>query len=176
MNNIRLISLTVLIGQFLSTGSIAQSYKVTEWANDPLLTNSVGISIDNNGKAYLTVSKRRKQSSLDIRHHQDLVKQDLSFQTVEERRKYYKTKLTGKSWIPDRNNDGVKDWKDLTVQKDAVYQVSDQNNDGTADQVKTLGEYHSEVTGIAAGVLAVEGDVYVAAEPDFLRYFDKKTH
>ena len=173
MNNIRLISLTVLIGQFLSTGSIAQSYKVTKWANDPLLTNSVGISIDDNGKAYLTVSKRRKQSSLDIRHHQDLVKQDLSFQTVEERRKYYKTKLTGKSWIPDRNNDGVKDWKDLTVQKDAVYQVSDQNNDGTADQVKTLGEYHSEVTGIAAGVLAVEGDVYVAAEPDFLRYFDE---
>ena len=173
MNNIRLISLSVLLGQFLSTGSIAQSYKVTEWANDPLLTNSVGISIDDHGKAYLTVSKRRKQSSLDIRHHQDLVKQDLSFQTVEERRKYYKTKLTGKSWIPDRNNDGVKDWKDLTVQKDAVYQVSDQNNDGTADQVKTLGEYHSEVTGIAAGVLAVEGDVYVAAEPDFLRYFDE---
>ena len=173
MNTFRYTIVLIILAGFSEICCEAQTYKVTEWANDPVLTNSVGLSIDDKGKAYLTVSKRRKQSSLDIRHHQDLVKQDLSFQTVEERREYYKTKLTGKSWIPDRNNDGVKDWKDLTVQKDAVYQVSDQNNDGSADQIKTLGEYHSEVTGIAAGVMAVEDDVFVAAEPDFLRYYDE---
>ena len=152
MNTFRYTIVLIILAGFSKICCEAQTYKVTEWANDPVLTNSVGLSIDDKGKAYLTVSKRRKQSSLDIRHHQDLVKQDLSFQTVEERREYYKTKLTGKSWIPDRNNDGVKDWKDLTVQKDAVFQVSDQNNDGSADQIETLGEYHSEVTGIAAGV------------------------
>ena len=151
MNMYRYIVLFIVLTYLNTDNSEAQNYKVTEWANEPSLTNSVGISIDDKGNAYLTVSKRRKQSSLDIRHHQDLVKQDLSFNTVEERRAYYKKELTGKSWIPDRNNDGVKDWKDLTVQKDAVYQVSDKDNNGSADQIKVLGEYHSEVTGIAAG-------------------------
>ena len=169
----RYIVLFIVLTYLNTDNSEAQNYKVTEWANEPSLTNSVGISIDDKGNAYLTVSKRRKQSSLDIRHHQDLVKQDLSFNTVEERRAYYKTELTGKSWIPDRNNDGKKDWKDLTVQKDAVYKVSDKDNNGSADQIKILGEYHSEVTGIAAGVLAVGSDVFVAAEPDFIRYHDK---
>ncbi|MFL2478632.1 MAG: hypothetical protein ACJ0K4_03680 [Verrucomicrobiales bacterium] len=170
---IRYIILTIAFAGFSPLQLKAEEFKVTEWANDPLLTNSVGISIDDKGRAYLTVSKRRKQSSLDIRHHQDLVKQDLSFQTVDERRTYYREKLTGKSWIPDRNNDGKKDWKDLTVQKDMVYQVSDKDGNGSADGVKVLGEYHTEVTGIAGGVLAVGEDVFVAAEPDFLRYYDE---
>ena len=106
MNMYRYIVLFIVLTYLNTDNSEAQNYKVTEWANEPSLTNSVGISIDDKGNAYLTVSKRRKQSSLDIRHHQDLVKQDLSFNTVEERRAYYKTELTGKSWIPDRNNDG----------------------------------------------------------------------
>ncbi|MDE0569877.1 MAG: c-type cytochrome [Verrucomicrobiales bacterium] len=169
---IRYIILTIAFANFASLQLRAEEFKVTEWANDPLLTNSVGISMDDKGRAYLTVSKRRKQSSLDIRHHQDLVKQDLSFETVDERRNYYRDKLTGKSWIPDRNNDGKKDWKDLTVQKDMVYQVTDKDGDGSADGLKVLGEYHSEVTGIAGGVLAVGDDVFVAAEPDFFRYHD----
>ena len=105
---IRYTILTIAFAYFAPLQLRAEKFEVTEWANEPLLTNSVGISMDDRGRAYLTVSKRRKQSSLDIRHHQDLVKQDLSFETVDQRRKYYREKLTGKSWISDRNNDGKK--------------------------------------------------------------------
>ena len=79
MNTFRYTILLFILAGFSEIGCEAQTYKVTEWANDPVLKNSVGLSIDDKGKAYLTVSKRRKESSLDIRHHQDLVKQDLSF-------------------------------------------------------------------------------------------------
>ena len=148
-------------------------FVVTEWATGPSIANSVAISLDDRGQAYVTVARRRKQSSLDIRHHQNLVKKDLSLTTVEERRAWYREYLTGKSWLPDRNNDGVRDWRDLTVQKDSVVQVADRDGDGTAEAMRTLGEYHTEVTGIAAGVLAAGSDVFVAAEPDFLRYRDE---
>ena len=151
----------------------APRYVVTEWATDPSIANSVAISVDDVGRAYVTVARRRKQSSLDIRHHQNLVKKDLSLTTVEERRAWYREYLTGKTWLPDRNSDGVRDWRDLTVQKDSVVQVVDRNGDGTGESMRTLAEYHTEVTGIAAGVLAVGSDVFVAAEPDFLRYQDE---
>lgn len=151
----------------------APKYVVTEWAVDPSIANSVGIDLDDQGRAYVTVAKRRKQSSLDIRHHQNLVKKDLSLSTVEERRAWYREYLTGQGFIPDRNKDGKRDWQDLTVQKDSVVQVTDANGDGKGDGFRALGEYHTEVTGIAAGVLAVEDDVFVAVEPDFIRYRDK---
>ncbi len=148
-------------------------YVVTEWATDPSIANSVAISLDDHGRAYVTVARRRKQSSLDIRHHQNLVKKDLSLTTVEERRAWYREYLTGKTWLPDRNNDGVRDWRDLTVQKDSVVQVVDKDGDGTGEAMRILGEYNTEVTGIAAGVLAAGSDVFVAVEPDFLRYQDE---
>ncbi|MEM7385518.1 MAG: discoidin domain-containing protein, partial [Verrucomicrobiota bacterium] len=148
-------------------------FAVTEWANDPAIAHGVALSIDDQGQAYVTNSIRRKKSSLDIRQHQKLVKKDLSFQTVEERRAFYREYLTDQPWLVDRNGDGTKDWQDLTVQKDKVTRVSDLDGDGSAESIRILGEYHSEVTGIAAGVLAVEKDVFVAAEPDFLRYTDE---
>ncbi len=147
-------------------------FVVTEWATDPSIANSVAISLDDQGRAYVTVARRRKQSSLDIRNHQDLVKKDLSLTTVEERRAWYREYLTGKNWIPDRNGDDIRNWRDLTVQKDSVMQVTDKDGDGQGEAIRILGEYHTEVTGIVAGVLAVNSDVFVAAEPDFLRYHD----
>lgn len=168
-------SLAEKVKPIAATGEDAQKkteFVVTEWASDPAIANTVAISVDDQGRAYVTAARRRKQSSLDIRHHQNLVKKDLSLTTVEERRAWYRDYLTGKNWIPDRNGDGTKDWRDLTVQKDSVVQVSDKDGDGKGEAIRTLDEYHTEVTGIAAGVLAVGSEVFVAAEPDFLRYRD----
>ncbi len=146
---------------------------VTEWARGPAVANGVGLSLDDHGRAYVTTAARRKQSSLDIRHHQDLVKQDLSWQTVEDRRQFYRSYLDGQKWLPDRNDDGKRDWRDLTVQKDTVTLVTDRDGDGTGESIRVFDEYHSEVTGIAAGVLALGSDLFVAVEPDFLRYTDE---
>ena len=150
--------------------------QVTTWSSAPETKGGVGITVDDRGRVYVVRTTRRKQSSLDIRGHQDWVKDDLSFAHIEDRRRFYKAGFKGlfaRGWQPaDRNGDGMRDWRDLMVQKDAAYQLADTDGDGKADQVKTLGEYHTEVTGIAAGVLAVGADVYVAVEPDVIRYRD----
>ncbi len=136
------------------------------WVADPALKNGVALSLDDRGNAYVAVSERRKQSSLDIRHHQDLVERDLSLTTVEERRAWYREDFTGAGWLPDRDGDGTRDWRDLTVQRDRVVRVRPHGS------VEEVDAFHSEVTGIAAGVLAVGADLFVAAEPDFYRYTD----
>ncbi len=151
----------------------SDGFVVSEWARDPAVVNGVGLSFDDHGRAFLTTVHRRKQSSLDIRNHQDLVKRDLALKTVEERRAFYRTYLTGKSWLPDRNRDGVRDWRDLTVQQDTATMVTDTDGDGTGETFSIIDRYHSEVTGIAAGILAVNDTLFVAAEPEFLRYTDK---
>lgn len=158
--------------QTVSRASPWGTVDIREWAQGESVAQGVALSLDDAGSLYLTTVRRRKQSSLDIRNLQDLVKEDLSWETVEDRRRFYKEHLTGQRWLPDRNGDGVRDWRDLTVQKDAVVQVRDGDGDGFGEEVRVLDEYHGEVTGIAAGVLAVGSDVFVAVEPDFLRYTD----
>ena len=57
MNTFCYTIVLIILAGFSKICCEAQTYKVTEWANDPVLTNSVGLSIDDKGKAYLTVSK-----------------------------------------------------------------------------------------------------------------------
>ena len=152
-----------------------EGFVIKQWARDEKLKGSVAISLDDQGRAYVARATRRKQSSLDIRHHQGWVKDDLSFTTIEDRRAYYKKNFNNQpdlKWLPDRNADGKRDWRDLTVQEDNVHQVADIDGDGIAEKVTTIDKYHTEVTGIAAGVLAVDSEVFVAVEPDIFRYED----
>lgn len=147
-------------------------YTVTQWASDPAIARGVAISVSDRGAAYVTTAFRRKQSSLDIRRIHNWVKTDLSFTSVEDRRAHYRANIADLRGVPDRDKNGVSDWKDLTVQKDGVVQVVGKDGDGSADQFKIVDTYSSEVTGIPAGVLAVGADLFVAAEPEFFRYVD----
>ena len=98
--NIHSIEIPGVSVEQLPPEAIANGIEVTEWASDSAITNSVAISLDDHGRAYVTVVDRRKQSSLDIRHHQDLVVKDLSLTSVEERRDWYHEFLDGQSWLP----------------------------------------------------------------------------
>ncbi|MFK7910564.1 MAG: hypothetical protein AB8F34_08165 [Akkermansiaceae bacterium] len=148
-------------------------YTATKWASSPEIARGVAISLNDRGTAYVTTAFRRKQSSLDIRRIQNWVKRDLSFTSVDDRRAFYRENISGLRSVPDRDKNGVRDWKDLTIQKDGVVQVVDTDDDGSADHFKVVDRYSSEVTGIPAGVLAVGTDLFVAAEPEFFRYVDK---
>ena len=158
------------------TALSAEKVKITEWAKDKKIAKAVGIDVDHEGRVYVTKTTRRKQSSLDLRFGKVDVKKDLSLQTVEERRQFYKKTFTKKAnlkWIPDRNKDGFHDWRDLKVQKDDAYQILDKDGDGRGETYKKIASYYTEVTGIAGGILAVGNRVFVAAEPSIYMYTDK---
>lgn len=144
-----------------------------------MVKNLVSISVDDNGDVYVSETARRKAADLDIRQHRDWIPADVSFQTIEDKRSFYKSKLAtensdqNKSWLKDYNQDGHHDYKDLAAIKDKIHLLRDQNNDGEADSIVTyandLGE---EVSGIAAGVLIHEGEVYTTIAPDVYKMKD----
>ena len=157
----------------------AGGLELTRWATDSLLGSPVSIALDDQGRAYVTQTTRRKSSNLDIRQHRDWMAQDLSFQSVEDRRAFLHEMLDASRsdenpWLEDRNEDGVRDWRDLTVEQERVYRLADTDGDGVADTSIVFAEGFNteEVTGVAAGVLPYEEDVFVTVAPDVWRLRD----
>src|SRR5699024_36865 len=77
------------------------------------------------------------------------------------------------SWLPDRNDDGSHDWKDLTVEKEKIFQVLDRNNDGVADQSKLfIKDFNTEISDVLGGILYFDGNIYAGVAPDMWKLQD----
>ncbi|WP_419189189.1 PVC-type heme-binding CxxCH protein [Stieleria marina] len=150
------------------------------WSGKINVPDPVALSVDNRGVVYVTQTRRRKIQDLDIRANQDWIPDDVGMQSVTQKRSFYREQLAidGKDpkrseRVADWNKDGKHDWRDLTVVSEAIYRLVDNNDDGTADQITTFAEdFKTEVTGIAAGVLAYQGDVYSTIAPDVWKLRD----
>jgi quinoprotein glucose dehydrogenase len=139
----------------------------------------VAVTVDPQGRVYVSATTRRKVADLDIREHTMWIPDDVSLTSVEEKEAFLKRELApGKLRLPrgdlkDHNKDGSIDWKDLTVHSERIYQLRDTDNDGTADKMTVFAEgFNSVVTGIAAGILYHDGWVYVTVAPDLVRLRD----
>jgi len=158
----------------------AESLKFTKWSGDVNVPDPVAISLDNHGRAYVTQTQRRKANDLDIRANRDWIVNDLSFKSVAEKKAFYREHMAPDLWQPgmpervqDYNGDDSRDWLDLTFLTERIHLIEDTDGDGKADRIKVYAEdFNTEVTGIAAGVLWHEGDVYSTVAPDVWRLRD----
>ncbi len=149
-------------------------------AKEPLLKNAVSVSVDVDGTIYVTESARRKVGDADIRefYNYGWVPHDVSFTSVDDKLAFFRKELDGKNKFPktslkDFNNDGKIDSKDLTVATEKIIQLVDTDGDGVSDKSTVFAEnFNTEVTGIAAGVLAWRGDVYATIAPDLWKLRD----
>lgn len=158
---------------------VASGFEMKLWAPGPFLANAVSISIDNQGAAYVSETRRRKSSDIDIRQHREWMVEDLALQNVDQTREFHLKKLAPElssqnKWMEDFNEDGSHDWRDLTVQSEYISKIWDSNGDGRAD-VKSLfaKDINDMITGVAAGVLHYNNDVYLTAAPDVYKFTDK---
>lgn len=149
------------------------------WSGDINVPDPVAVTVDPQGRVYVSATTRRKVADLDIREHTMWIPDDVSLTSVAEKEAFLKRELApGKLRLPrgslkDHNKDGSIDWKDLTVHTERVYQLRDTDNDGTADKMTVFAEgFDSVVTGIAAGILYHDGWVYVTVAPDLVRLRD----
>jgi hypothetical protein len=139
------------------------------FAKEPFLRNTVAVAVGEDGRVYATSVLRRKAADLDIRQFRDWVEKDLSLRTVEEKRAFLRSELTAENSkrhgkVKDQNEDGVIDWRDLTVLTDRILVLEDSDGDGVADRSETFAEgFNTEVTGIAAGLEVWDGTVYATA-------------
>lgn len=148
------------------------------WASDSLAPDPIAISIDDEGRVYLTRTNRQKNSEFDIRGFRHWMTPSIALQSVEDRRAFLRStfapeKSKENEWLKDLNGDGVHDWHDLTVEKEEVWRITDEDGDGIADvSERILNDFNEEVTDVAGGLLVRDKDVFVGVGPDLWRLWD----
>src|SRR5690625_7773038 len=56
------------------------------WASEELLSDPVALYMDDQGRAWVTSTERRRSVDLDIRRHRDWMVESITFETLEDRR------------------------------------------------------------------------------------------
>ena len=167
---------TQILGETSTT--IADGLELTLWASDSLMSDPIAISIDDHGGIFYTQGNRIANSEFDIRGHRDWMTESISWESVEDRRAFIRKTFTDDSdqareHLKDLNKDGILNWKDLTVEKEDIWRVSDESGDGIADHAQLyISDFHEEISDLANGVEAFDGDVYVAVGPDLWKTMD----
>ncbi len=157
---------------------LQEDLSIRVWATDSLVADPISIKFDEQGRLFYSRTNRRKISEFDIRSHQDWEIASLSFRTVEDRRRFLHEELAPQNserneWLPDINQDGSHDWKDLTVEKENIYRLEDSSGDGLADLAQLVVEdFHDEITDVAGAVLYHEGELFVGVAPDLWKLSD----
>lgn len=159
---------------------IHDGFELSLWASEKLLADPIAIDIDNHGRALITVTNRSNSGSeFDIRDVDNSWRiESIRWQSVEDRRNFLHRVLAPEysdqnTWIPDRNEDGLHDWRDLTVVKEEVWRIEDTSGNGLADRAQLfIRDFHDEVTDVAGGVLYYNDEVFVVAGPDTWRLRD----
>ncbi|MDB4328393.1 hypothetical protein OAL62_01470 [bacterium] len=156
-----------------------KSLQFTKWTPDFFVPDPVAISFDNQGRAYVTQTQRRKANDLDIRLNRDWIPDDLSFKSPDDKRAFYHRKFTPENSaanagrVKDYNKDGKHDLADLQFLSERIHLIEDSDGDGIADKTSIYAEgFTDEIAGIAAGVLHHDGDVYTTIVPDVWKLRD----
>jgi len=166
---------------FAQKQATAPRLQGSEWADDSLLGSPVAISMDHQGRAYVTQTIRRKESELDIRSHRDWVTQTLAMESVAEREAFYRRVMSpemsdrNKSWLKDRNGDGVSDFRDLAVLSEKVLRIEDKQGNGRADTSTVFVDgLNDAMTGVAAGIMSHQGNIYLTALPRLWKFDEER--
>lgn len=151
------------------------------WATDALLGDPVAISVDNQGRIWTAVTNRSNNSEFDIRGYFDWVPESVSWETVDDRSNFLRRELAPErsaenaGRIPDRNNDGSHDWRDLTVATEEVWLVQDTTGSGRADRSELfLRDFSTEVTDVLGGIYYHNqlDELFLAVAPNAWRVKD----
>lgn len=127
------------------------------WAGEPLLANPVAFDFDEQGRLYVAETYRYGTSTLDIRFYMAMLENDMAFRTIEERA----------AGIEAIFGD---DARKLEIESERIRLVEDTDGDGVADHSSEYAAgFDTTLDGIASGVLARKGDVYLANIPSLWR-------
>ena len=131
----------------------APGLKVELYAAEPMLANPVALNFDEKGRCYVIETWRFERGVIDIRGHMDWMDDDLACRTVEDRLKLVRRKMGPNA-------------RTFARYPDVVRLLEDTNGDGRADKSSVFAEFHDMADGIAAGVVARKGNVYVTNIPN----------
>ncbi len=133
--------------------------KIQLWADEPMLANPVAFTIDERGRVFTSETYRYRTSVLDIRHYMFMLEDDLAARNITNRLENIR------KWFgPDGE-------RELGRETEVVRLIEDTNHDGQADRSTVFVDgLNSPLDGIASGVLARGGKVWLTDIPSLWRF------
>ncbi len=127
------------------------------WAAEPMLGNPVAFTIDEQGRVFTSETYRYRSSVLDIRHYMFMLEDDMACRTTDDR-------------IAMSKRNFPNDWPELEKQTEIVRVIEDTNGSGKADSSRIYADgFNTMLDGIASGVLAHDGQVFLTNIPNLWR-------
>ena len=129
---------------------LAEGLSLSLWGVDSLVSDPIGIDIDDFGRLYYTRTNRQKNSEFDIRGHQDWEIESNRLQTVEDKRAFLHRVLSPANskkneWLKRRERRRLARLARHDRGKRTGLRLEDTNNDGVADLSKLVVEdFHDE--------------------------------
>lgn len=140
----------------MSAFRLPAGLKAEVFATDPQLGSPVAIGLDEQNRVYVAEEYRFNRGTEENRTRPFLLEDDLQIKTLDDRLKMFE-KFAGKF-------EGGMSW--FTKHADQVRQLTDTDGDGRADRATIFaGDFNGVLDGLAAGVLAKDGNVYFTCIP-----------
>ncbi len=141
---------------------IAAGLAVDLWAAEPLLANPVSIATDEKGRWFVAETFRLHAGVSDIRAHMNWLEDELASTNQE-------------AWLAILKGDAGVDFEKNAKNSERVQLIWDSKGAGKADSSKIFAEgFNEPLSGIASGVLARKGSVYLTNIPDLWLLKDTK--
>jgi quinoprotein glucose dehydrogenase len=155
---------TVKCQIFECKAEAVEGMTVTTWASSEITGSTpVAIDVDEYGRVYVAEGDRVFGGAEDNRQHDERwLLDDLASRSVEDRRAYYQKYV----------DDGTIDAGQFTARSDFLSVLEDTDGDGMADSRRVIAEFNDAMDGIAAGVLAENGTVWMTEIPAVYRFDD----
>lgn len=137
----------------ISGFKVPEGFKMSLFAAEPMTANPVAFCLDDFGRVYVAETYRQGQGVEDNRGHNYWLIDDLSAQSVADRRAY----------ILKHHPEAAQKY---TQHDDRIRMLVDTDGDGKADEDTVFSSgYNDIVEGTGAGVLALNGSVYYTNIP-----------
>jgi quinoprotein glucose dehydrogenase len=138
--------------------------QVELFAADPQVGNPVAIGIDERGRLFVAEEYRFNRGTEENRTRPFLLEDDLQLQTTDDRLAMFR-KFADKF-------DGGMSW--FSKYSDQIRVLEDRDGDGRADRSQVFADgFNGPLDGLAAGVMARDGDVYFTCIPHLWRLRDR---
>jgi quinoprotein glucose dehydrogenase len=146
----------------IASFKIPAGLQVKVWAAEPMLSNPVAISVDEQGRVFVAETHRIGKGVEDNRGHMGWLDDDMASTTVPDRYKVYA------KHIKDVD-------KTYGTASELIRVLEDRSGHGVADHESVFrDDFHDVLDGVGAGILARHGDVYYACIPNLWLLRDTK--
>lgn len=150
-------------GKKIATFKVPQGMKVELFAAEPQLASPVAIGLDERNRVFVAEEYRFNLGTEENRTRPFLLEDDLQLQTLDDRLKMYEK-------FADRFEGGMEWFRKVS---DQIRLVEDADGDGRADRSTVFApDFNGTLDGLAAGVMAKDGDVYFTCIPNLWRLRD----